>query len=758
MVPADLMLVSFRRHLRVEAVPAEAVCLASERGVTVLSGHSIEKLAPLLDGTRTVAQVKRELSPGLSADDVEALFRQLSSAHLITYLSVPATGRPGEGAHAYWNLAGTDAGVAESALASSSVELVGVGRAAQEAVATAAAMGRASGLAIVEPGRGTAGFTLVLCDDYLDPALRDINADHIARGRQWLLAKPSGATPWIGPVFRPGAGPCWACLAKRLEGNRLDGFLLRRGAPGGGTEAPYPPSLSASLAAALGVTLLEVVKWLAGVRNEAQGCVFAMDTIGSRSAHHPVARRPQCPSCGDPGLVAERTRRPLTIVARRVISASGNGQRVLSPQQVLDRYGALVDPVTGVVGDLRRHPGCPDFLHSYQSGRNRAVSGSGIDAIRAGLRSQSGGKGATETEARAGALCEAVERYSATADGDEYRVRDSYRGLGRQAVHPDGCQLFHPRQFADRTRWNAVCAPFHRVPEPFDELAPIDWTPVWSLHTQEHRMLPTAMLYFTPGAAHGAVRADSNGNAAGGTVEDAILQGFLELVERDAVALWWYNRTRQPAVDLDSFDDPWVSGLRGRYAGLNRWLWVLDVTSDLGVPAMAAISGRDDKSAEDITFGFGAHFDPGIALRRALTELGQMLPAAARARPGGGGYGLSDPHLMSWWTTATTGNQPYLVPDDEQGPRTAGSYQYVPRQELDLPRMCAITRRAGLDILVLEQTRPDIGMPVVKVVVPGLRHFWPRFAPGRLYDAPVRLGRLAEPTAYADLNPVPMFL
>jgi oxazoline/thiazoline synthase len=37
---------------------------------------------------------------------------------------------------------------------------------------------------------------------------------------------------------------------------------------------------------------------------------------------------------------------------------------------------------------------------------------------------------------------------------------------------------------------------------------------------------------------------------------------------------------------------------------------------------------------------------------------------------------------------------------------------------------------------------------VVKVVVPGLRSFWARFAPGRLYDVPVRLGRLPSPTTY----------
>jgi ribosomal protein S12 methylthiotransferase accessory factor len=49
-------------------------------------------------------------------------------------------------------------------------------------------------------------------------------------------------------------------------------------------------------------------------------------------------------------------------------------------------------------------------------------------------------------------------------------------------------------------------------------------------------------------------------------------------------------------------------------------------------------------------------------------------------------------------------------------------------------------------------------MPVVKVIVPGLRHFWAKFAPGRLYDVPVELGRLEKPTAYEDLNPISMFL
>jgi bacteriocin biosynthesis cyclodehydratase domain-containing protein len=753
MDPADLMLVGFKSHLRVETVPAEAVCLISERGVTALSGSSIEKLAPLLDGTRTVACVKQELSRDLPEGEVAQLLTRLHEADLLALGPRPAAGRLDEEAHAYWSLAGVDADSAASALSASAVEIICTGSMDPGMVAAAC---RESGLTVREPGSG-ATLSLVLCDDYLDPALNRINSERLADGRPWLLAKPCGAFAWIGPVFRPGDGPCWSGLARRLEGNRPGEFLVRRNA--GVPACPPPASLPASRTVGLQIAVLEAAKWLAGVRHEGQACVYVLDTLTLHGTHHRVTRRPQCPYCGDPGLVAEQVRRPLRTVVRDIADDGGNGLRTLRLEEVLERYGHLVDPVTGIVAELRRNPDSPAFLPAYLSGRNRAMTQSSMAVLRAGLRSHSGGKGVTEIEAKVGALCEAIERYCATLAGDEPTVRDSYRGLGDQAVHPDACQLFHQRQYADRVRWNAACMPYHRVPEPFDEREVLDWTPLWSLLSGRQRLLPTALLYFNPdpGRTPVSLLANSNGNAAGTTLEDAILQGFFELVERDAVALWWYNRTRQPGVRLDSFDDPWLAGIPERMARLHRRVWVLDLTSDLGIPVMAAVSRRTDKPSEDIMVGFGAHFDPRIAARRALTELGQLLPAVVDARADGTGYRTADPHLMAWWTTATTQNQPYLLPQPAE-PRTAASYGYQPTGTIDLDPIREIARRAGLDILVLDQTRPDIGMPVVKVVAPGLRHFWPRFAPGRLYDVPVRLGRLAEATAYEDLNPIPLYV
>jgi len=76
----------------------------------------------------------------------------------------------------------------------------------------------------------------------------------------------------------------------------------------------------------------------------------------------------------------------------------------------------------------------------------------------------------------------------------------------------------------------------------------------------------------------------------------------------------------------------------------------------------------------------------------------------------------------------------------------------------DLGTCRARLERLGLEVLVLDQTRPDIGVPVVKVIVPGLRHFWARFGAGRLYDVPVRLGHRRRRSAERSLNPVPLFV
>ena len=63
-----------------------------------------------------------------------------------------------------------------------------------------------------------------------------------------------------------------------------------------------------------------------------------------------------------------------------------------------------------------------------------------------------------------------------------------------------------------------------------------------------------------------------------------------------------------------------------------------------------------------------------------------------------------------------------------------------------------------MELLVLDQTRSDIGLRVVKVIVPGMRHMWKRLGLGRLYDIPVKMGWLKESLTEDKLNPFPMWM
>jgi ribosomal protein S12 methylthiotransferase accessory factor len=289
----------------------------------------------------------------------------------------------------------------------------------------------------------------------------------------------------------------------------------------------------------------------------------------------------------------------------------------------------------------------------------------------------------------------------------------------------------------------------------------VAWAPLWSLTLRQTRYLPAAFCYYGhPDSARFFCAADANGTAAGNTLEEAILQGLLELIERDAIAIWWYNRVPRPAVDLASFDLPYVSSLLQHYRSMGRELWVLDLTHDLGVPVYAGVSRRVDRATEDVIVSFGAHLDPVVALTRALTETNQFLPALSRTRADGStAYLYGDPDAIAWWNTATVASQPYVAADRHQPARSRHDVPELSSSDItsDIELLTRRLGERGLEVLVLDQTRPDVNFPVARVVVPGLRHFWRRLAPGRLFDVPVALGWLSRPVPEADLNPVSMF-
>lgn len=153
--------------------------------------------------------------------------------------------------------------------------------------------------------------------------------------------------------------------------------------------------------------------------------------------------------------------------------------------------------------------------------------------------------------------------------------------------------------------------------------------------------------------------------------------------------------------------------------------------------------------------GSGAHLDPRLALVRAVAEMDQVLTCLTAWECDG----TLDHTLRDWLRSATVEDQPYLAP----GPFSPTRLQDVPHLAAsDIANDICVCERIlakhGIEIMLLDQTRPDIGVSVMKVIAPGLRHFRRRLAPGRLYTAPVAAGWLRQPRPENELNPIGFFL
>ena len=738
-------------HLQFHHVGGQQALLVSESFNTLLHGKLHCELLPLLDGRHPPDEIVAALDGAHAAADVLAAIVSLSAKGYV----VSADHGMDRSRAAYWSSLGASPRWVERRLAESPVAVEGGGgrliRHLEESGATVRT--------------GGPGLTVVVCDDYLEARLEETNRRRLESRAPWTLVRPRGMEALFGPIFRADKqGPCWDCLACRLRGHKeVHGFLRNIA----GEEGAFKPFAAQPgvLEALYGLIAAEIVKWL--VLEEAAPIheqAIAMNVGTFATSQHRVMRRPQCLACGDEALHRpDRPPVPLCLNASPKAHRNSGGARAVAPEVTLAKYRHLVSPVSGVVTWLSPTTDEADsWLHVHWAGSNLGMRSRSLSSLRRSLRSKSAGKGSTREQSEVGALCEAVERYSGAFHGDEIRVRKRFVEFagGEEAIHPNDAQLFSDHQLDNAKSINAKGHPYNIVPPRLDPDAEIDWTPVWSLTQERHRWLPTSMLYSMPAEQRGPsdLIADSNGCAAGNSLEEAILQGFYELAERDAFAIWWYNRLRVPAVDLASFDDEYLATASDYYARYERDLWMLDVTSDFRIPTFVALSRRPDAQTEDIIYGAGAHADPRIAALRAICELNQCLTWLPRPGKGDGRPMIDDPLALWWWKTTRLADCSWLAPAAHMPRSKASRYPVTESTDTreDVETCRGLVEARGMEFLVLDQTRPDVGMPVVRVIVPGMRHFWARFAPGRLYDVPVGMGRLKHPLAEADLNPAPV--
>lgn len=252
------------------------------------------------------------------------------------------------------------------------------------------------------------------------------------------------------------------------------------------------------------------------------------------------------------------------------------------------------------------------------------------------------------------------------------------------------------------------------------------WLPYEIVHTDYTLPLP---------ASSGAFLMSDSGVASGNHPLEATSHAICELVERDAVTLWQFMSDvdrKERRLDLDTVDDGPCRLVLELFERARVRAAVWDVTSDLGIPTFLCTIVDEAPSVFRPLLpstGTGCHPSREVSLLRALTEAAQTrLTVIAASRDD---IGLAF----------------YRRGEDREAVRSAMALFDAPavRRFDDAPTQAATTfdddvswelrclERASIEeVAIVDLTLPEIGIPVVRVVIPGLEglHDAPAFVPG----------------------------
>jgi YcaO-like protein with predicted kinase domain len=412
-------------------------------------------------------------------------------------------------------------------------------------------------------------------------------------------------------------------------------------------------------------------------------------------------------TASDEGAIPDFTR------ADRVGAAAPKGyvrgtHRTCSPADTLARLHPLFDTfgitrIANVTGLDRT--GIPVATACRPNSRSLAVSQ---------------GKGLTLEAAKASAVMEAVELWHAERVPNSLKLASTEE---MQTEHQVAAVDLLPQ--ARDSRYTAALRILWVQAE--DLLAGgAVWVPYELVNADYTVPLPTGS---------GCFQSNTNGLASGNHRLEAISHALCEVIERDARTLWRIrprDALSESLLDLDSVDDQDCRQVLEQLRAADLQVRVWDITTDVGVASFVCVVMGAEASDADPEYGSGCHPVRSIALLRALTE-------AAQAR---NTYisGARDDYMPDWYRSALRNArnghfQRLFAPASPQR-----SYAHVPTFESssidgDLRWMLARLRMAGLrQVAVVDLTREAIGIPVVRVIVPGLEgamgHAADDYAPG----------------------------
>ena len=320
----------------------------------------------------------------------------------------------------------------------------------------------------------------------------------------------------------------------------------------------------------------------------------------------------------------------------------------------------------------------------------------------------SAGKGLTAENAQVSALMEAIELYHAEnpmADRLHWSTQQQLEARGEQVLGPGDIPAHWPGHLGATARMEWISGE-----------SIIDDAPVWA---------PASTAYFMREPAY--AETDTNGLASGNHLIEASLHGLYELLERDALSAVSVNgrlqiRQRCRAVVTASIPDAELRAVIEQIETCDTKVVLLWVPSRVPVHTFWAmlVNRRAMAAVSTLNIGAGCHANPGVAAARAVTEAAQsrlLYIHGARddliTKPVSRGHAVQTSAAYRFFDTLEPDTRwealPRLAPHAESADLYA-TYDWL-RESL---------AAAGQSVFRFDLTRPDIGVPVMKMLAPGL--------------------------------------
>lgn len=222
-----------------------------------------------------------------------------------------------------------------------------------------------------------------------------------------------------------------------------------------------------------------------------------------------------------------------------------------------------------------------------------------------------GGKGISKDHAKASAMMEGFERYSAERQDSDKTVVATAGEIQEYGNYIDPKSLNLPKELEKKDISDM----------------PLEWSMSRDLISDSDFYIPTNAIfhpYIHGNDVASLFKSNTNGLASGNVLEEAILHGMFEVIERDAWSIFELTHKNYAQIDLDSIKSDLINETISKFEDKGVKIKLMDFTADVNIPTIAA--SADDTITRDaglLTLGIGTHLDPEVAILRALTEVAQ---------------------------------------------------------------------------------------------------------------------------------------